>query len=289
MTPERPTRPLPARRLRRAAADFGAAAFLHAQAREELLRRLEPVKLTPKTVLDLGGGPGVAARLLADHYRKASVTLVDRSPTMLEQAARRRGWWRRFECLEADATALPLADASVDLVYANFLLPYLAEPADLFDEVRRVLKPRGYFVFSTLGAGTLEALKEVFAAVDHRPHVIEFQDFHDVGDALSRSGFVAPVLDAERLTVTYRDLKDLCRDLRVSAAPLPANARKTLTGTRRWAAATAEFARRRQADGRVPVGCELVYGQAWAPDPDAPARRTERSEVVVPLANLRRR
>lgn len=277
------------RRLRLAAPAFAQEAFLHARAREELLRRLEPVRLTPSRILDLGGGVGVGARALADLYRKAAVTTVDTSADMREQAARLRGWWRRFDCLAADATALPLPDASIDLVFANLLLPYLSDPEALFREVRRVLRPRGYFVFSTLGAGTFETLQTAFARVDNVPHLVDFMDFHDVGDGLSRAGFVAPVLDADRLTVTYATLRDACRDLRAAGASLPVDNRKTLTGAKRWAAAAEAFAAQRDPDGRIPVACELVYGQAWAPDLEDSRSSRRSSEVVVPLASLKRR
>jgi malonyl-CoA O-methyltransferase len=262
---------------------------LHARARDELLARLVPVKLNPARILDLGGGCGLGALALAQRYRKAEVILVDNSTAMLAQAERRRGWLRRYQCLQADAMALPLADGSVDLVFANLLVPYLQDPDGLFREVRRVLKPRGYFVFSTLGAGTLESLKAAFAGADSVSHVTDFEDLHDVGDRLSRAGYVAPVLDADRIAVTYETLADLCRDLRSSAAGLAKSGRTTLTGVRRWRAAAAAFEALREADGRTAVGCELVYGQAWAPDLDgAPVRRTPR-EVIVPLAHLGKR
>ncbi len=277
------------RRLRRAAPGFAQGAFLQAQARAELLRRLEPMQLKPAKVLDLGGGPGLGARALAQRYRQSSVVLVDSSEAMLASAVRARGWWRRFECVRADATALPFADASVDLVVAGFLLPFLTTPAALFAEVRRVLQPRGYFAFTTVGAVTLRELRHAFASVDNQSHVNEFPDFLDIGDALTSAGFVAPVLDADRLTVTYESLADVCRDLRAAGASPPTHGRSSLTGARRWAAATAAFEAARGADGRIPVTCELVYGQAWCPDGDATRATAGGHEVVVPLTRLRRR
>jgi malonyl-CoA O-methyltransferase len=277
------------RRIRRAAGTFAENAFLHARARDELLARLEPVKLNPARILDLGGGCGLGALALARRYRKADVILVDNSTAMVAQAERRRGWLRRYRCLQADAMGLPLADGSVDLVFANLLLPYLQDPDRLFQEVRRVLKPRGYFAFSTLGAGTLEALQAAFEVADSVPHVADFEDLHDVGDRLSRAGYVAPVLDADRITITYETLADLCRDLRSSAAGLAKSGRTTLTGVRRWRAAAAAFEAQREADGRTAVGCELVYGQAWAPDPDGAQVRRAPREVVVPLTHLGKR
>lgn len=278
------------RRIERAIPDFATGAFLHAQARTELMRRLQPVQMSVQSILDLGGGPGLGARALVRQFPKAAVTLVDRSPSMLRAAARARGWWRKFECLEADATALPIADGSVDLVVASMLMPGLPHPEILLTEVRRVLKPRGYFVFTTLGASSLRELSTAFASADAEvPHLNDLIDFHDLGDALTRAGFVAPVLDTDRLTVTYRTLNDACRDLRAGAAPLPTTVRRSLTGRARWRAAEEAFSQGRGSDGRIPVTCELVYGQAWAPDVQDVRRPGPTREVVVPLTTLRRR
>ncbi len=276
------------RRMARAAADFSQRAFLHAQARSELLRRLEPLALAPQQILDLGGGPGLGSRALVERYRKAKVTLIDQSEAMLTRATGIRGWWRRFECVHAEATALPVADASIDLIVAGMLLPNLPDPTALFQEVRRVLKPRGYFVFTTLGAPTMQEVRAAYASADEVEHIYDFKDFHDLGDALSQAGFVAPVLDADRLTITYQSLSDVCRDLRASAAALPVTGRTSLTGARRWRAAEQAFLQERQVDGRVPVTCEIIYGQAWAPDAEASRRRGPAADVVVPLTTLRR-
>ena len=277
------------RRLSLAVERFRDEAFIQSRAREELLRRLEPVQIKPTHILDIGGGPGLSARALADRYRKATVTLVDSSPSMLRAASKARGWWRGFDCVPADAAALPVADCSVDLVFAGFLLPYLADPAAFFAQVRRVLKPRGYFVFSTVGAPTLSELRMAFSKVDAVPHVADFPDFHDVGDALTRAGFVAPVLDADRLTVTYASLADLCRDLRAAGAGSSFQGRSTLTGRHRWQAANSAFEALRNDEGRIPVTCELVYGQAWCPDGDSNRQSANSGEVVVPLSQLKRR
>lgn len=289
MTQNEKTDRATARRAGRASARFAEQAFLHAWTRNALLERLDPVGLRPRHVLDLGGGCGIGALALAERYRKAKVTLVDRSPAMLAEAERRRGWFRRFECVNADVTALPFPAASVDLVFANLLLPYVQDADGLLREVRRVLRPRGYFVFSTVGAGTLAEVREAFAAADDCPHVGQFEDLHDVGDRLTRAGYVAPVLDADRLTVTYADLSAVCRDLRAAAAPVPAAGRRALTGVCRWRRAQVAFAARKSADGRVPVSCEVVYGQAWAPDEDTDRPVVAAREVIVPLARLGKR
>jgi malonyl-CoA O-methyltransferase len=90
---------------------------------------------------------------------------------------------------------------------------------------------------------------------------------HDVGDALVAAGFADPVMDMERITLTYASVEGLVADLR-STGQRNAHAarRRTLTGARRWSrarAAYAAFAR----DGRVPASFEIVYGHAWKAAP----------------------
>lgn len=100
-----------------------------------------------ETVLDLGCGAGtdllIAARRVGPSGR---VIGVDASPTMrrcAEMAARAAGLAERVEIREGQCEALPVADASVDLVIANGVLSFAAERAQVFAETRRVLKPGG--------------------------------------------------------------------------------------------------------------------------------------------------
>ena len=276
-----------AHRFRRIAADFANSAFIHNRTREELLARLEPLALTPSRILDLGSGVGLGARALADRYRRASIVAVDHDAALVHAARGRVGWLRPFRRVRADAYALPFADASFDLVYSNLLLPWLPDTRRFFSEVRRVLRPRGYFTATGLGAATLMELRDAFASVESVPHVAAFPDLHDLGDALHSAGFVGPVLDADRVTVTFSSMAALVRDLRGSGAVPPAQARRGLTGRGVWSRAVAAYGLRADGDGRLPATCELVYLQGWAPDPDAPKRAGGR-ETVIPLSQVRR-
>ena len=271
----------------RAAASSDAVDVVAARARAEMLSRLEGLPLTPAVVLDLGAGTGQATRALRARYKKARVLALDVSTAMLAEAHRRASWLRRFDLIRADACRLPLQDASVDLVYANLMVPWATDPDGLLAELRRVLRPRGYLTFSTLGPDTLLELREAWAAADEAPHVHPFADMHDVGDALVRAGFTGPVLDVDRLTVTYGSVDALYADLgALGARNALAVRRRTLTGAGRRRRAEAHYETRRDPAGRLPASCELIYAQAWCPD-GAPAPRGR--ETVVPLARLGRR
>lgn len=135
----------------------------------------------------------------------------------------------------------------------------------LFEEFRRVLAPRGFLSFTGLGPDTLRELRAAWAEVDEQPHVNQFIDMHDIGDALVRAGFVSPVLDVERYTLTYTDVRRLAEDLKaVGARNACAGRLKGLTGPKKFAAMQAAYEMYRQ-DGRLPATYEVVFGQAWAP------------------------
>jgi malonyl-CoA O-methyltransferase len=275
-----PEREAVRRAFRRAAPEYAARDFLHAEIRARLLERLDPVRFVPQRVVDLGAGPPQATADIAARFPDAQLLAADLVPEMLGQSARP---WSRI-C--ADAARLPLADGTVDMVTASMLLHWCSDPVAVLAEIRRVLGSPGLFVFATLGPDSLRELRAAWSRIDGHSHTLTFADMHDVGDALVGAGFADPVLDAERLTVTYRDVASLAADLRgVGAGDLSAGRRRGLTGRGRWAAMSAAFESGRDAGGAAPVTVEVVYGQAWASD--APARgRAAAGEVSVPLGDL---
>jgi malonyl-CoA O-methyltransferase len=272
------------RSFNRASPTYDAAAVLQKEVRELLLERLDFTALAPRVVLDVGAGTGHASRALARRYPKAQVLAVDSAVGMLRAAARRQSWLRPFRRLCADAAELPLEDGSVDLIASNFMLPWTEADA-VFAEFRRVMAPRGFLSFTSLGPDTLKELRAAWAKVDSHSRVHRFIDMHDLGDALVRAGFSEPVLDVERYTLRYADVRGLAADLKaVGARNATAGRPKGLTGPRKFAALQAAYEVDR-SDGRLPATYEVVFGQAWAPL--AAAARSDRGHAV-PLDEVRR-
>jgi malonyl-CoA O-methyltransferase len=273
----------------RAARDYDAAAVLQSRVRTELLDRLELVRLEPGVVLDLGAGTGHASLALKRRYRAAQVVALDLAPGMLQEAGRRQTLLRRFRRVCADAAALPLGTASVDLVFSNLMLQWCNDPDAVFGECRRVLKPGGLLTFTTFGPDTLVELRRAWdAAADGRTHVNRFIDMHDLGDALVRSGLVEPVMDVERYTLTYATVQDLMRDLKaIGAHNANAGRPRGLTGKGALERMAAEYETHRR-EGRLPATYEVVFGQAWAPLTPSRARGAP-AEVTVPIGQIGRR
>jgi malonyl-CoA O-methyltransferase len=247
----------------RASAQYDASAVLQARVNEELMSRLEFFKFQPRVVLDLGAGTGRGAEELKRRYRRALVVALDIAPGMLRQAQRRQHLFRRFERVCADAMRLPFADSTVDVVFSSLMLQW-CDPLDVtFAEIRRVLKPDGFVAFSTFGPHTLKELRAAWAEADGYNHVNQFVDMHDVGEALVRAGLVEPVLDIDRIQLTYADTLALMKDLKaIGAHNVTAGRSRGLSGRGRLARMQAAYESHRR-DGRLPATYEVIYGAAW--------------------------
>ena len=273
----------------RAAANYDAAAELQRRVREELLSRLDYVKLEPSAVLDLGAGTGHATLALKRRYPASTVVAIDLAESMLHEARRRQTLFRRFQRVCADAAALPLRSGTLDLVYSSLMLQWCDVPDGVFAECRRVLRPGGLLSFTTFGPDTLVELRHAWAAADHDGvHVSRFLDMHDVGDALVRSGFAEPVMDVDRITLTYAEVRDLMRDLKAIGAHNAASGRRRgLTGKATYARVVDAYERERR-NGRLPATYEVVYGHAWVPA--AGGRRVDPpGEARIPVGSIGRR
>jgi len=111
---------------------------------------------------------------------------------------------------------------------------------------------------------------------------------HDLGDLAMRAGLAEPVLDVDRLSVTYAEPAALWRDLKaVAAANVAGGRRRELTGRGRWSRVEAALAR--EAGERFSITVELIFGQAFGPGPGAARRKPAApTEVAVPIERIRR-
>jgi len=271
----------------RASAGYECAAALQARVAAELLERLAVFALEPRVVLDLGAGTGRVTRELKRRYRRALVIALDLAPGMLREARRHQHWWRRFERVCADALRLPLADASVDMVFSSLMLQWCEPLETALAECRRVLKPDGFFTFSTLGPDTLHELRDAWASADGYNHVNHFVDMHEVGDALLRAGLMEPVLDVDRVQVGYPDVLSLMRDLKaIGAHNVTAGRPRALVGRLRLERMQDAYEALRR-DGRLPATYEVIYGASWGAA-GRPAAALIAGEALIAPGSIRR-
>jgi malonyl-CoA O-methyltransferase len=265
----------------RAAATYDAAAVLQKEVGRRMTERLDLIRLQPARILDLGAGTGEFSRALMRRYRKSEVVALDLALNMLRHTRRRGGWFRRPRCICGDAERLPFAEGSFQFIFSNLVLQWFQDLEPVFTEVRRVLAPGGLLMFSTFGPDTLMELRASWEVVDGNTHVNRFIDLHDVGDALVRTRWAEPVMDAERITVTYREARTLMQDLKqLGAHNITAGRPRGLTGKHRLQRVVQTYENYRR-DGVLPASYEVIYGHAWAP-PEKPAAGGVEVRLTVP-------
>lgn len=99
-----------------------------------------------KTVLDIASGEGYGSAMLAGQADK--VLGIDISHDAVAHA-RRRYQAANLEYRQGDCTAIPLADASVDVVVSFETIEHHDRHAEMISELRRVLKPGGTLLISS--------------------------------------------------------------------------------------------------------------------------------------------
>jgi malonyl-CoA O-methyltransferase len=251
------------RRFDLAATSFDEFDFVHAVTRDGLFARLEPMTVDAKTVVDLGCATGAACKSLAKRFRGARIIAVDQSAAMLQQASAKKPWFTKCSFVEASADAIPLADQSVDVVFCNQLLPWVDDVPAVFDEVNRVLRKNGLFLFAGLGPDSFAELRDAWRAPGQGEHVHHFADMHNIGDAAVRAGLSDPVLDVDRLKVRYENPASLFRDLTGSGARnCLADRRRSLTGKSRFDSMKQALLSTTGHSG-IELDLELVYGHCW--------------------------
>jgi malonyl-CoA O-methyltransferase len=249
----------------RAANTYDAAAVLQKQVREEMLSRLDLVKIAPLAILDAGCGTGHGSFGLQKRFRSAQVYSLDIALNMLQQTKLQRPFLQKIlnkqQLLCADIESLPIASNSMDLVWSNLALQWCNDLDAAFTEVSRVLQPESLFVFSTFGPDTLKELRT--STNNGHTHVSRFIDMHDIGDALIRAGFSTPVLDVEHYTLTYDDVKGVMKDLKNIGAHNATQGRaRGLQGKSFLQNLTQQYEQFR-TNNKLPATFEVVYGHAW--------------------------
>jgi malonyl-CoA O-methyltransferase len=297
MVDYRPDKAKVARSFSAAASHYDDVAVLQRQTADELLDRLSLVKIQPQTILDLGVGTGRNLSLLQQRYPEARLLAMDIATDMLQRARQRyredQGLKRflpsknKLQLAAGDAEALPLADNSVDLVFANLALQW-CEPKVSFAEIQRVLKPEGLVLFSSLGPDTLTELRQSWAAVDDYPHVNVFYDMHDVGDAMTANGLSDCVLDIDTFVLTYPTPMAMMRDLKILGAHNVNEGRnRGLTGKEKMRKVIAEYESFR-LEGLIPASYEVVFGHGWKL-PQSGHQQQADGSVHVPVSEIQRR
>jgi malonyl-CoA O-methyltransferase len=270
------------RSFERAAATYDSNNVLQCEVGLRLLKHLEPIKLAPRRLVDVGCGTGLFFDPLHQRFPAAEMVGIDIAQPMLARARRRTPRWKRWLGLAhprlacGDAERLPLAPGCAQLVFSNLALQW-CDPGKVFPEVARVLEPGGLFLFATFGPDTLKELRAAFSQADGYEHVNTFVDMHDLGDMLVHAGLADPVMEMEMITLEYSCVEAVMRDLKAIGARNAQPGRpRGLAGRARFREVIAGYERFRR-DGVLPASYEVIYGHAWKV---APKRSADGRQVV---------
>ena len=258
--------------------------WLHEEIGQRMQERLAWIRLQPRRWIDwapMGGGLATHAKVCA-RYPSASCLVVEPAlaRAALTQQVLRPPWWRRWLKPRAISFGEP-AMGSADMVWANMALHESAQPQALLQQWHQALAVDGFVMFSCLGPDTLHELHAVYQERGWPPPSHAFTDMHDWGDMLVAAGFAEPVMDMERLTLTYASPQALLVELRGLGRNLSVGRFTGLRGKNwhkqleqaLWALAKPE------SGGRLSLTVEVIYGHALKPLPRA--KMAEQSSVSL--------
>jgi malonyl-CoA O-methyltransferase len=207
-----------------------------------------------------------AHRIVAARYPRAERWIIEhgRKQRSVARKAFANSWWR----LNAAAVHHEEpGEAGVQMMWANMALHMAADPHALISRWHRALATDGFLMFSCLGPDTVRELRAVYEALGWPPPAHEFTDMHDWGDMLVHSGFAEPVMDMERITLTWPTADRMLTELRELGANLNRARFPGLRG-RDWRVRLGEeLERRLETDGGLALTFEIVYGHALKPAP----------------------
>jgi SAM-dependent methyltransferase len=234
----------------------GPALFLYERAFEDILDRLSGIRRDFESALLIGTpDPGWPERLKPF---ATDVRSVDPAAGFAEAAGG----------IQADADLIDFPEASFDLCVALGTLDTINDLPGALLRLRYILRPDSLLIGAISGGDALPQLRSAMRAADAvsgvaTPRVHPRIEAASLGQLLAAAGFRMPVVDVDRVNVSYRALRDLIRDLRAMGTTnvLTQRSRKPLTRAA-VSAAEAQFSADQQ-DGRTVESFELLHFAAW--------------------------
>lgn len=238
--------------------------FLLDRLAEDLIDRLSPVLRDFDQVVDLGTPGAAFARALRSAGRGKSFRHMSPLPTASTD----------FERQPLELGALQLEPASAALIASGMLLHRVNDVPGVLIQARQALRPDGLFLAAFPGGDSLFELRDALLTAESELtgraslRVFPMVDVRAAGQLLQRAGFALPVTDSEKITIRYRDLMAIIRDLRAmgqSAALLNRGTVPPLTLPLLMRASELYAERHADPDGRLRVTVEIIWMSGWAP------------------------
>src|SRR3990167_9178591 len=223
---------------------YQKAAVLMQETAREMLLRLDCLTIKPALIVNISWGGKELESFLAERYPQSQIMTLHPSEIV------------------------SISHHTVDLITANLVLPWCHDFANLLQECKKMLKPSGVLMLSSLGPDTLRELQKAAFIVPH------FVDMHDIGDLLIHTSFVEPVLDVDYVTFRYRDHAQLFHELQVTGM---------IMGN------VHEVCLEKNTDSFYPITYEVIFGHAFQSDALLEHGADQDGIVRIPISHLSKR
>jgi malonyl-CoA O-methyltransferase len=166
------------------------------------------------------------------------------------------------------------------------LLHTQANPFELMQQWHSALAVDGFLMFSCLGPDTVRELQTVYDALGLGPCSHTYTDMHDWGDMLVQAGFAEPVMDMERIQLSFATPQRALQELRSLGRNLHAQRFAAVRGRnyrQRLESAIGEKIADSSGSGSITLTFEVIYGHAYKPLP----RIKVSSQSAVSMQDMR--
>ena len=266
-----------------------APPWLHQEVARRMAERLPVIRQPPANWLDWWGFSGAGAAPVQAVWPQAQRQVAEPSAAHAERSrqALQAPWWvwggRRQAAQQPVGLVADVAAGEAQMLWANLVLHTAVNPAGLLAAWHSALAVDGFVMFSTFGPDTLRELRALYAEAGWGSPHPPYADMHDIGDLMVHGGFADPVMDQETIRLTWSTPEALLAELHGLGGHLGVDRHAGLR-TPRWRARLLQaLAARADADGRIGMSIELVYGHAYK----AAARPERAAQVTVSLDALR--
>ncbi len=251
----------------------GESPWLHEEVARRMEDRLQWMTLKPATWLHwepVRGGLQAQA-LLETRYPNSECFVLEAQVEHARVATKMiaNPWWTMQHWTGPKQHFGP-PPQPVQMLWANMALHMSPDPQALIRQWHGLLATDGFLMFSCLGPDTLGQLRRVYAQHGWPLPSHDFTDMHDWGDMLVGAGFAEPIMDMERITLSYSNPQALLDELRQLGRNLNIHRFAGLRGRgwkSRWMEAVSAGLTPAGGDGRLSLTFEVVYGHAFKPKP----------------------
>jgi malonyl-CoA O-methyltransferase len=256
--------------------------FYLREVERRMLERLSWTKLVPTTVLDIGCGRGHGVEALQQLFPSATVIGADLAFGMMSPGALNRPvdgqpaaaskltkllavfkpkilLKPKANLVQADSGCLPFPSNSIDLIWSNLMFHWLPDAQISAAEWYRVIQPNGLLSFTALGVDTFKELRGLGLPLMALP------DMHDIGDLLVKSGFSEPVMDQQKLVLTYVETSKLIEEISSFGGHCQRGRAGGLKVDKHWKNTLDALETLRGPDGKISLTTEIVFGHTWCP------------------------